>query len=323
MENMQQMEESEIITMFQFLVIARWFHFASMFVLFGSSFFWFYMGGERSPEGPSGLPKAFRKTVILLRITAPVAAISGLAWFAGTLANMTSGFGNIFDPETLRLFFFETAFGPVTAVRLTLLAVAVVIVLLPWHNRAWLSALLCIGAVLLISQAWLGHAAEGGAGLYETAMIIAYGVHTLAAGAWVGGLPPLLFTLAEKQDHDTCDARRWTVDILSRYSSMGIIAVTLIVISGTANAGFRVAGSFGRLLDTGYGNVLLVKVALVAVMLALAYYNRFVMMPQLRAAQLDDHTKIAKLRMSVNFELTFAVFVLAAAAVLGITPPPQ
>ena len=323
MEGMQHEEGGGIITIFHFLVLARWIHFASVFVLFGSSFFWFYMGAERSSSGPGGLPRALRATTMLLRIAAPVAAISDVAWLAGILANMTSGFDNLVDPENWRLFLFETPFGTVSILRLTLLAAAVVITILPWRNRAWFSALLHIGALLLISQAWLGHAAEGGAGLYGAAMIIVYSVHMFAAGAWVGGLPPLLFALVEQRRFNPHEAREWTLDILSRYSLMAMVAVTLIVISGVTNAGFRVAGSFGKLFYTDYGDVLFTKVGVVALMLALACFNRFVAMPRLRAASLKGMAQIIKLRYSVALELALGVAVIGVAAVLGITPPPQ
>ncbi len=323
MEAMQHEEASGLITIFQVLVIVRWIHFTSVFVLFGSAFFWFYMGDQRSSAGPGGLPRALRATSLLLRCAAPVAAISGAAWLAGILANMTSGFGNVVEPETLHLFLFETQFGPVAILRLVLLAAAVVIVALPWQNRAWFSALLHIGALLLISQAWLGHAAEGGAGLYGAFMVIAYSVHMFAAGAWVGGLPPLLFALVDQRHFEPHEARDRSLDILSRYSLMAMVAVTLIVISGIINAGFRVAGSFDKLFYTGYGDVLFTKVGVVAVMLALAYFNRFVAMPRLRAASVKGMVQINNLRVSVAFELVLGVLVLGVAAVLGITPPPQ
>ncbi|SFK08866.1 CopD family protein [Methylocapsa palsarum] len=312
-----------IITIFHVLVLSRWIHFAAVFVLFGSSFFWFYMGRERLLAGPGGLPKTLRATTLLLRVAAPVAAISGVAWLAGILANMTSGFSNLADPENWRLFFFETQFGPVSVLRLTLLAAAVVVTLLPWRNRAWFSALLHIGALLLISQAWLGHANEGGEGLYGAAMIIAYAIHALAAGAWVGGLPPLLFACVEQRHFGPEDARIWTIDVLTRYSWMAIVAVALIVASGIANAGFRVAGSFDKLFDTGYGDVLFTKIGVVALMLALASFNRFIAMPRLRAATLCGMKQINKLRISVAAELLLGILVLLVAAVLGITPPPQ
>jgi len=311
------------MTIFQALVISRWIHFASVFVLFGSSFFWFYMGSERSFAGAGGLPRTLRATSTLLRIAAPVAAISGVAWLAGILANMIGGLDGVVDPENLRLFFFETQFGVVAILRLLLFATVVAIAILPWHNRAWLSALLHAGALLLVSQAWLGHAAEGGASLYGTAMIIAYSVHMLAAGAWVGGLPPLLFALVEQRHFSPDESRAWTLDILSRYSLMAMVAVTLIVVSGITNAAFRVAGSFDKLFWTAYGDVLFAKVIAVALMLALAYFNRFIAMPRLRAASLKGDSQITRLRASVAIELVLGIAVLGVAAILGITPPPQ
>lgn len=311
-----------LFSIFHVLVLARWIHFASVFILFGSSFFWFYMGRDRLTAGPSGLPKTLRATTWLLRIAAPVALFSGVAWLAGIVANMTSGFENLADPENWRLFFFETQFGPVSIMRLALLVLAVVVTVLPWRNVAWFSALMHIGALLLISQAWLGHAAEGGAGLYGSAMIIAYAIHTLAAGAWVGGLPPLLFACVERFFNPQ-DARKWTIDVLVRYSSMAITAVILIVISGITNAGFRVVGSFDKLFDTPYGDTLFIKVGLVALMLVLAAFNRFVALPRLRAAPIRNMKLIDKLRTSVMMELALGAAVLFVAAVLGITPPPQ
>jgi len=119
------------------------------------------------------------------------------------------------------------------------------------------------------------------------------------------------------------EAREWSLDILSRYSLMAMVAVTLIVVSGIANAGFRVAGSFDKLFDTSYGDALFTKIAFVAVMLILASFNRFVAMPRLRAASLKGMGQITRLRYSVALELVLGLAVLGVAAILGITPPPQ
>jgi copper resistance protein D len=305
------------ITILQFLVISRWIHFASVFVLFGSSLFWFYMGRK---VGSGASPRAWRATFVLLGTAAPLAALSGIAWSAGILANMTGGFGALLDLENLRLFLFETAFGPVSVLRIAFLVAAVVTIILPWSQRARLLTFFLLGGALLVSQAWLGHAAEGGAGLYGAVMIIIYGVHLLATGAWVGGLPPLLFTLIEQHRSNTVEARENILEILSRFSLMATGAVVLIIASGIVNAGFRVANSYDRLFDSAYGDVLCAKIAMVAAMLLLAGFNRFIIMPRLRAACM---TQVGKLRMSVGIELALGVLVLGVAALLGITPPPQ
>jgi copper resistance protein D len=102
---------------------------------------------------------------------------------------------------------------------------------------------------------------------------------------------------------------------------MGMIAVTLIILSGTANAAFHIAGA--KLFHSIYGEVLLIKLGLVAAMLALAYFNRFVAMPWLSAAPAKQIAQLAKLRLSIGFELALGVIIIGVAAVLGITPPPQ
>jgi copper resistance protein D len=104
---------------------------------------------------------------------------------------------------------------------------------------------------------------------------------------------------------------------------MAMIAVTLVVASGIANAGFRVAGSFGKLFDSGYGDVLLKKLAVVAAMLAVAYFNRFIATPSLRAASSKEMRQITWLRYSVAFDVVLGMLVLGASAILGVTMPPQ
>jgi copper resistance protein D len=312
-----------MVMVFWPLVIARWIHFASVFSLFGCSFFWFYVGHERSSPGPGGLPQTLRATIHLLRIAAPLAAISGIAWLAFILINIARDFGSVVDPEDLRLFFFETPFGTVSFLRLVLLVITVVIAFLPRQGRWSFLALLPVSAVLLVTQAWFGHSAEG-IGFYRAAMITVYGVHAIAAAAWVGGLAPLLFAIIEQRRFGSLEeASNRTFNILSRFSLMAMAAVTLIVLSGATNAGFRVAGSFGKLLDSDYGDMLLKKIALVAAMLAFACLNRFVLMPRLRAASLKGVTQIVKLRYSVTFELALGILVLGVSAILGVTMPPQ
>jgi putative copper resistance protein D len=304
------------MAMTEALVISRWIYFASAFALFGGSFFWFYTGLWPG----SSLPRSFRATVLELRIAAALAAMSGLAWLAGIIANMTGGFENVVDPATLQAFFFETQFGPVAILRLALFAFVLAIALLPWANRAWFLAMLLGGVLLLVNQAWFGHAAEGGATLYGALMILVYTVHMLAGAAWVGGLVPLLLALMELLGSQPQKARERGLALLSRYSLMGMFVVTLILISGVANVAFH-AVSPVKLLHSAYGEALFIKLSLVAGMLVLAYFNRFVAMPRLRAQSGTE--QIATLRKSIGFELALGVLVIGGAAVLGITPPPQ
>ncbi len=113
---------------------------------------------------------------------------------------MTGSLENTIDLETWRLFFFETTFGPLSILRLVLLAAILAVGLLPMPNCTRFATMVLTSGSLLVTQAWLGHAAEGGAGLCGASMIAAYLIHILAAGAWVGGLPALSVGLIETRD---------------------------------------------------------------------------------------------------------------------------
>lgn len=299
------------MTIPEILIAARWVHFAALFALFGCPLSFLLTRGQQ----PAETARLFDATNRLLQIAAVVAGVSGVIWIAALIANMAGSFADAATRDTLNAFFFETQFGPIVVARLILLAVIVLAIVLPQRIRfgVWL----LISAGLLLDQAWLGHAANGGDSVFGAVMIVSYGVHVLAGAAWVGGLPILLLALAQR---DPKKGPRAIVLILSRYSALATGAVTLIVASGVANAMFRVQGHFVRLVGSGYGEILLIKLLLVAIMLALAFYNRFIALPRLEMApQTPD---LAGLSRSIGVELALGVLVIGAAALLGVTPPP-
>lgn len=309
------------MSLFNLLAATRWIHFAAAFVLFGVPLFWIISGEDTQQDHVPSLPQSLRASLHLLRLAVPVALITGVAWIAEILANITDGIANLLDPQTLRLFFFATQFGPVALLRLALLLALVITGILPLRHRQWFFSLLATSAALLVSQAWFGHAAEGGVSLAGAGMILAYGLHLLAGAAWIGGLPALFLALAELRRIGKAEAAGRALRLLSRYSAMAMGSVCVILLSGFANTSFRVGLGFDRLFGTPYGAVLFVKLLLVAGMLALAYVNRCIAMPRLRRE--DGVPALAGLRISVGIELLLGILVLGAAAVLGITPPPQ
>ncbi len=92
---------------------------------------------------------------------------------------------------------------------------------------------------------------------------------------------------------------------------------------GSQLRAFASGFDFDRLFGTDYGAVLLAKLFAVALMLALAYFNRFIAMPRLRLAATKRMRGTGGLRASIAAELALGVLVLGIAAILGITPPPQ
>jgi len=181
-----------------------------------------------------------------------------------------------------------------------------------------------IAGALLAGLPWAGHAnAEVGAdGLIHHAGDAA---HLLAAGAWLGGLAPLaslLRTLGGSPTHRDVDGCAATV---ARFGNWAALSVAVLVLTGIANAYYLIPAP-RALLETSYGNVLLAKLLLFALMLAIAAANRTRLTRVLLAKERDDGARVdaaRRLRRNVWLEQALGAGVVLLVATLGVTPPPM
>ena len=90
-----------------------------------------------------------------------------------------------------------------------------------------------IAAAYLGSLAWAGHAVAG-AELGDFDQIVADVVHLLAAGAWLGALPALVYLL------DGTHALDSVAQATRRFSNLGMASVCVLVVSGLINAWYQV-----------------------------------------------------------------------------------
>jgi copper transport protein len=116
-----------------------------------------------------------------------------------------------------------------------------------------------------------------------------------------------------------------TARIVGRFSTMAGISFAGIVVAGTLLAVAEV-GSVANLFETGYGQLLLLKLALVGVLLFLASYNRFLLLPGLLAAAAratpgDLRWGWQRLARTVRLEALGMVAVLGVTAVLANGTP--
>lgn len=135
-------------------------------------------------------------------------------------------------------------------------------------------------------------------------------LHGVGVAFWVGALAPLA-------------AMAWRpaqplLPVLNRFSHAAIFVVAMLVLTGLALAVVQL-GSFGALIDSQYGIILSIKLALVTALLGLAVLNRFRLTPAL--AINPQNTR--PLRRSILAECVIAVFVLAVVAGWRFTPPPR
>jgi putative copper resistance protein D len=236
--------------------------------------------------------------------------LSGLAWLAVEAVRM-SGLppAGALDRETLRTVLAETLFGRVWVIRL-FLALALGATLLAWRRAPLDATRALLAAALLASLAFAGHAAAERGG-DRVVHLAADAAHLLAAGAWLGALLPLAYVLARAP----AIAERAT----RRFSIMGIACVGVLIVTGTTSAWYTV-GSVPGLIGTGYGRVLLAKLALFAAMLALAAANRLRWTPRLRVGG-EAPLALRRLRRNAIAETSLGAAVLGAVGVLGVTVP--
>ncbi|MFE6842166.1 copper resistance protein CopC [Streptomyces sp. NPDC057686] len=90
-------------------------------------------------------------------------------------------------------------------------------------------------------------------------------LHLLAVAAWLGGLTALLVAL-----HKAPGIER---EAVRRFSRVAFVSVLVLTITGIYQS-WRQIGSWSALTGTSYGRLLLLKVGLVAVLVAIAYVSR-------------------------------------------------
>src|SRR5262249_43117355 len=137
---------------------------------------------------------------------------------------------------------------------------------------------ICFAGIL----AWMGHSGAGDGPAGE-AQVAVDAFHIIAAAAWVGCLIPLayLFILAARTTSVLSPAG--VAGATCRFSNLGILSVATVLITGLINTWFLV-GSIAILLDSTYGRLLMIKMALFLVMLCIAAVNRTWLTPKITAA---------------------------------------
>ncbi|MFR9725692.1 copper resistance protein CopC [Streptomyces sp. MS19] len=124
------------------------------------------------------------------------------------------------------------------------------------------------GAILAIGIAATWAMSEHASTGRQTGLAIPADIaHLLAVGAWLGGLAALLALLARAPVAVPRAAVR-------RFSSVALGSVAVLAVTGLYQSWRQVGLSWSALTGTAYGQLLLVKVALVAVLLAVAGFSR-------------------------------------------------
>ncbi len=178
--------------------------------------------------------------------------------------------------------------------------------------RVEASAGALIGAALLvISEAFIGHTATVTPRL---AVLVSDAGHLVAGAAWSSGALMLAVTLtSRRRSGRPLDARL----LATRFSVMATWCLVLVAVTGTAMA-WSILGGPSALFSTEFGRVLLLKLVLVAGLVAVGGYNHLRLVPGLEAG---DHDVEGRFASTITVEVALFTAVLAVTALLVTASP--
>ena len=169
--------------------------------------------------------------------------------------------------------------------------------------------------VVLYGISSQGHASQAP---WAPLQIAADLTHLAAAAVWIAGLAMLIGVLL-RMPRTVRTGTRVGAAVLSRFSAVALVMVGLVVLTGTIR-------SIGQLSDpaqlwtTGYGDSIMIKLALLSAITLLALWNRRVTNSIERVA-VPSRASLAMVRRAVMVELTLAIVTVGVAALLVAQVP--
>ena len=313
-----------------FLIAARTLHFAAAITLTGVFTFERLIAGPAlrpSGEAPANAARLRRRLGWLAWASLALAIGSGAAWLVAVAAGMSGKpLGAAVSQGAMLIVLTRTQFGADWLLRFALALLLGCCLLMQRRERGWAHGAICwtallFAAAMLASLAWAGHgtATPGPSGDLHLAADV---LHLLAAGLWLGTLPPLILFLAEARRIGNTDWAAVSATMVRRYSALAIASVTVLLAGGLVNTWF-LAGTVPALVGTEYGRLLLTKIGFFIAMLMVAAVNLLRLTPRLAAG--GTHNVVwrttARLQANARIETALGLGAVAIVSVLGTLRP--
>jgi copper transport protein len=221
-------------------------------------------------------------------------------------------------PETSRVVI-DTRIGAIMLIRLGLALIYVwMLKSRPAGWKFW--AGFGSGLALLLSVSLTAHAATQAHPLIP---VLSDWIHMIGMCFWLGGLAYLITGLRGFRRFKLVDQTRLTSLCVERFSTMALVSVGAIGVTGLYAAYLRV-GTFSALITSIYGNALLLKQVFVGLLLLLAAINLLFISPRLKKARLQGASEIdlvGRFGKMVMAEVVLACLLLASVSLLTYLPP--
>ena len=301
------------------LIVVRGIHFAATAVVAGTLVFRAVVAKPALPAEQAVAKKWQAQSQRVVWIALAITLLSGAIWLLLQAVSMSGlPLDEAMTSQVLSTVLNQTQFGMVTEIRSVLaIFLAACLAFDRFPLADWLALAAALGLIAAI--AWTGHSASTPGDLGNL-HLAADALHLVAAASWVGGLVPLVLLLAAVRRNDAAASASLASEAAKRFSTLGIVAVATLVASGLVNSWILV-GSLHALLAAEYGQILMLKLAVFAVMLAFAAVNRFSLVPRLAVVSGKQREAVRQLTRNGVVEILLGFAVFAIVGMLGTLHP--
>jgi putative copper resistance protein D len=303
------------------LIVVRAIHFAASAMVAGILLFRIVVAEPALRLAPPAAEIVEARTLRAAWFSLAITAVSGVAWLLLQAPAMSGlPFGEAMTADVIGTVLMQTQFGLISEIRLVLaIALGACLSFDRYPKLRWLG--LALSLCLIAGIAATGHAGatEGAAGVVHLA---ADALHLVASAAWIGGILALTLLITATRRNNPHAWPSLVRNATDRFSNLAVLSVSVLLATGIVNSWILV-GSFRALLIAKYGQLLMIKIALFAVMLSFAAVNRFRLTPRLagspeRAGELDAVRRLAR---NCHIEIALGLVIFAIVGVLGIIHP--
>lgn len=145
--------------------------------------------------------------------------------------------------------------------------------------------------------------------------------HLLAGSFWVGGVLGLVLTLRSMSPHRpgiTSDVDA-ALAVVERFSRFALYSVILLAASGTLMA-VLIFSEPNKVITTGYGRTLLIKLIIVAAIITVAAWNRKRILPSI-ATEPRSYERWGHLCQTLSYEAALLIAVISVTGFLSNSSP--
>ncbi|MGO3742963.1 copper homeostasis membrane protein CopD [Kerstersia sp.] len=217
----------------------------------------------------------------------------------------------ILSPDTWMAVLQATRFGEAWQWQFFLLPLLLLAWLIRWRPPCQHRAMALASAAMLAALAATGHAAamDGALGWLHRGN---QALHLWAIAYWAGGLPWVFVHLRQLPRRPDATI----IKTLVRYSRVGHWAVALVILSGIGNL-FLILGPWPWNWATLYMRLMETKFLAAAAMVALALFNRYILVPRMRS----QPQAVQALARYTRMEIMLATGIVILIGIIGTLPP--